>query len=60
LKKADNKLRIDAGKKDKPINEGDVVQFSIEEIDKNKTDPGTLTVVVIGIQYIETVVLCTE
>ena len=35
--------------KETPIKVGDVVQFSVENIDKNKTDPGTLTVVVIGI-----------
>ena len=51
LQKAAKKMKSNVELKEKPIKVGDVVQFSVENIDKNKTDPGTLTVVVIGIDY---------
>jgi hypothetical protein len=51
LQRAAKKMKSNVEAKEKPINVGDVVQFSVKDIDKNKTDPGTLTVVVIGIDY---------
>jgi hypothetical protein len=51
LQKAAKKMKSNVELKEKPVKVGDVVYFSVENVDKNKTDPGTLTVVVIGIDY---------